>query len=393
MVTTTRGLVSLSDYDILEQTLTQIVERIRDQGTRRRSVAGVLRGLKRELDLSEVASDDARELVEDRLTLEVGRERLSGMAVMGVDGGVLGRSLHGLDLILVRAVAVLFRYRDGELSGSEYYPRELPTPRLISIDEPLDARELELEVGMQRQLTEIQLARDALAEHEVDAVLLDGSVVPQYVDRSLRKPRLVGLYRELIDAFTGLYRECAESGVPLAGAIKDSRSSRFVGIFQRKIMPLLDDGALPPEELRILKENEEVISNSRDTALLDHLLDVGERTFAFSYANPPARVLKDLGAWASRAYAFYIKTVPYDWPIRVEFVDGSATPARAADEVASLIYALSADHDACALPTVLIEADSCARLAQEELTIIQDNITDRLEPSASLELRRHRRPF
>ena len=77
----------------------------------------------------------------------------------------------------------------------------------------------------------------------------------------------------------------------------------------------------------------------------------------------------------------------------VEFVDGLGTPARAADEVASLVYALSADHDACALPTVLIEADACARLAEEELTIIKDNIPDRLDPSASLELRRHRRPF
>jgi hypothetical protein len=394
MVSSAQGLVSLSNYDDLERTLTKLVERIRDQGQRRRSVAAVLRRLKHNLDLSEMVDEAEREIAEDRLVTGVDRDPLSSSAVMGVDGGVLGRSLHGFDLILVRAVAAVFRYSGGELSGSGYYPSELPTPRLISIDEPLDSRELELAVGMQRQLAELQVARDALGEHEVDAVLLDGSVVPQYVDRFPHSPRVLNLYRELIDAFTGLYRACAEAGALLAGAVKDSRSSRFINLFQRKILPLIADGEeLSPRDLRALRDNEDVLPNSRDTALLDHLLDVGERSFSFSYADPPAKVLEDLGEWATRAYAFYIKTVPYDYPLRVEFVGGSEEAPQVADRVASLVYALSANHDACALPTVLIEADACARLAEEELTIIRDNITDRLEHSASLELRRQRRPF
>ena len=393
MATATQGIVRLNDYDLLEQTLDRIVARIRDQGSRRHTIATILKKIRNDFSLREVATDDVKELVEDKFTLNTPKEYLDGTAVMGVDGGVLARSLHGLDLILVRAVAVLFRYQGGGLSGSEYYPRELPTPRLISIDEPFDARELELAVGMQRQLTELRIAREALTEHEVDAVLLDGSVVPQYVDSSLRKPRLTKLYRQLVATFTGLYRECAELGTPLVGVVKDSRSSRFVNLFQRKIMPLLEDGVLTPDDLAVLKENESAMTNSRDTSLLDHLLGVGERTFAFSYSSPPVKVLEDLGEWASRAYAFYIKTVPFDRPVRVEFIDGAALPERSAEEAASLVYALSSGHDACAIPTVLIEADACARLAREELNIIQDNILGRLDPSNSIDLRRNRRPF
>ena len=68
-------------------------------------------------------------------------------------------------------------------------------------------------------------------------------------------------------------------------------------------------------------------------------------------------------------------------------------PARSADRVASIVYALSAHHDAYGLPPVLIEADARARLDGNELGIIRDGISDRLGPSTLLDLRRHRRPF
>ncbi|MEM2907624.1 MAG: hypothetical protein QXP65_00250, partial [Candidatus Hadarchaeales archaeon] len=100
-----------------------------------------------------------------------------------------------------------------------------------------------------------------------------------------------------------------------------------------------------------------------------------------------------LEGWIERTYAFYLKAVPYDFPLRVEFVDGGDGVLETAEEVASLVYALSSYHDAYGLPSVLIEADARARLHEEDLEMVRDSIADRLGASASWYMRRQRGPF
>ncbi|KXA96741.1 hypothetical protein AKJ38_02675, partial [candidate division MSBL1 archaeon SCGC-AAA259I14] len=126
---------------------------------------------------------------------------------------------------------------------------------------------------------------------------------------------------------------------------------------------------------------------------LDYFLDPSERSFTFKYSEAPANLLKDLGEWRKKIYSFYIKPVPYDRPTRVEFVKTSRDIQKTIEETATIMNSLSASHDACALPSVLIEADARAALAKEEISILRDSIADRLEPSTMLDLRRERRPF
>jgi hypothetical protein len=385
-------LVQLNNYRNLEYTLAAIVERILEQDRKRRQVAEVLRGLKERIDLAQIDEAEHKEIMEPRFVTAVDQADLTDMMVMGVDGGMLSRVLHGLDLILVRAIATIFRYHEGELSEVEYYPSELPPPRLISLAEPLDTRELELVIGMERQLTELKLATEALKTHGGDLLLLDGSIVPQYVDRPPQKSKILELYRELVATFSNLYNMCTKSEVLLAGVVKDSRSARFIDIFQRKILPsLIENCNIPPEHVSVLTDGD-FLSCSRDTVFLNHMLEVGERTFAFTYTGTPSGYpLRDLSERFQRIQVFYIKTVPYDRPLRIEFLQSK--DERVADRLASLIYALSAHHNAYGLPSVLIEADVRARLAEEELDILHDSIADRIGPSTLLDLRRHRRPF
>ncbi len=381
MVSSAQGFGFLEEHVGFEDKLASIAERIRRQEGQRRKVAEALAGLR------EVTLEGMEEITEPSLVKLVKQNALANLTVAGVDGGMLEQQLHGLDLILVRAVAAIFHYRDAGLEWAEYSPSEMPFPRLIDVAEPLDARKFEFLAGMERQLTELELAAEALQANEMRLLLLDGSVVPQYIDRFPHNQSLLKRYHELIDAYTKLYGACAESGTLLAGAVKDSRGGRFIDILRRRVLPSFGDLGLGREEL-------EVLERSRDTVLLDHVLGVGERTFIFRYAeNPSSYVLRDLGGWAAKVYAFYLKTVPFDRPLRVEFVDCGSGPTETGNRVASLIYALSSHHDAFGLPSVLIEADACARLAEEDLCIVRDSIADRLGPSALLDLRRHRRPF
>ncbi|MBA7502330.1 hypothetical protein ES706_00914 [subsurface metagenome] len=381
MVSPVRRFGFSEEHAGLEDTLASIAERIRKQEGQRWKVAKALAGLR------DVTLEGVEEIIEPFLVKPIEQDALANLTVAGVDGGMLEQQLHGLDLILLRAVVAIFRYQNSRLEWAKYFPSEMPFPRLIDVAEPLDAREFELLAGMERQLAEIELATEALRANEVKLLLLDGSVVPQYVDRFPHNQSLLERYHKLLNAYTKLYETCAESGALLAGAVKDSRGGRFVDILRRKVLPSLGGLGLEQKELEILER-------SRDTVLLDHVLGVGERTSIFRYAESPSRyVLRDLGEWAMRVYAFYIKTVPFDRPLRVEFIDFRDEPAETADRVAPLVYALSSHHDAFGLPSVLIEADVCARLTEEDLSIVRDSIADRLGPSALLDLRRHRRPF
>ncbi len=310
-----------------------------------------------------------------------------------MDGGVLSKPLHGLDLILVRAVVAIFDYRDGRLENTHYHPNEMPVPELINIHEPLDTRELEVLVGMKRQLTELERAKEVAADGGIDALMLDGSVVPQYSSH-VSDERTRELYRKLIDSFTEVYRTCEERDVLLMGAIKDSRSTRLVNVFRNKVLPEFMEGTdLPYPDVSSVDETRNVLQSSRDTAFLDYLLEAGERTFTFKYAQAPANLLEDLGDWRKSIHAFYVKPAPYDRPVRVEFVSGLDEVVERVDKIASLVNTLSSGHEACALPSVLIEADARARLAEEEIGMLRDNIADRLEPSTMMDLRRERRPF
>jgi len=374
------GVQSHSFAEGLEYTLTGIAERIRRQRERRQRVAEALAGLKG------VSFDGVKEIAEPSLAVEVEMDPLVDLTVAGVDGGLLDHQLHGLDLVLVRAIAVVFKYHNAKLDRADYLPSEAPPPKLIDVAEPLDAREFELLAGMERQLAELEVAAD-VARAGVELLLLDGSVVPQYVDRFPSNPILLDRYQRLIGAYTGLYQACADSGTLLAGAVKDSRGARLIDILRNKVLPLLDDLGLNQDDL-------DVLERSRDTALLDHLLRVGERTSAFTYAKKPASyVLGDLGKWGEKVHAFYMRTVPFDQPLRVEFIDCGDRPAETAQRISSLVYSLSSYHEAFGLPSVLIEADVCARLVEEDLGIVRDGITDRLGPAALQDLRRQRRPF
>ena len=355
-----------------QETLLDIAERVREHEERRGRVAGVLKLLKGKADLAL-----PWEVAEQSLVKPVKPDGLGDLEVVGVDGGVLSQQLHGLDLILTRAVAVIFRYAKGKLGDVRYYPSAFPEPRLKGIVEPLDARELEQAVGMERQLAELRVAVEVLKACDPELLLLDGSVAPQYVERTFSNRRAGELYHSLLQAFVELYQACEDSGVLLVGAVKDSRSARGVELLGRMLSRA---GEISIEDMEVLK-------CSYDTTLLDHLLGVSERSFVFPYTTNPDAL--GLGELASSLHVFYLKAVPFDRPLRVEFVGEVGE----ADRVASLVYALSSHHEAFGLPPVLIEADARARLHEEDLGVVRDYILDRLRLGQCMELRRHRWPF
>ncbi len=362
----------------LDRALEEVLLKIRETEKNRRELSSLLSCLKDKPLPQEFSS----KVLEQRFTTVVRKLQKIEAKVAAVDSGFLGEELHALDLMMIRGVAVIFHYNGGtKLEGVEYYPNPLPSARLVCSTEPMDSFEFEALTSIERLLTELRLAIETAEKYQPDLLLLDGSLLPRYLDPSALDGEVASRLHLLLQAYRQLYSLCTDSGVMLAGVVKDCRSSHFLGIL-RQLLPSLGV-TLPPEK-------EEFLEHLKDTVLLDCLLSVGERTFSFRCSEE------------FPIYAFYIKTVPEDRPLRVEFlntpsqqINPSKTEGSAgtADRVAEVIYAISAHHPSFAVPAPLVEADLCAHLFREELELVHETLLNRMGFSTILDTRRERRPF
>jgi len=193
-----------------------------------------------------------------------------------------------------------------------------------------------------------------------------------------------------------LYEKSMETNTILAGVIEDSRSTRFMQIINR-ILPHM---IYKYPELRDLLnfDYRQVLRLMRDSDFLFRFLDVGERTLTFQYSENPYEhpILKDLKdrGWKQPIAVFYLKTVEFDIPLRIEYLTSKFNPITLANRLASIIYPLSSYHPEYATPSVIVEADARSRLLESDLEIVYDSLVHAMGITPSLlRLRRDRRPF
>jgi hypothetical protein len=362
----------------LDQALEEVLLKIKETEEKRRELSSLLSCLKEK----SIPQDFSPEILEQRFTLSVRKLQKIEARVAAVDSGFLGEELHALDLMMIRGVAVVFHYNGGtKLEGVEYYPNPLPSARLVCSTEPMDSFEFEALTTIERLMTELRLAIETVEKYHPNLLLLDGSLLPRYLDSVTFSGRVASRLHLLFQVYRQLYSLCAEAGVFLAGVVKDCRSNYFLTLL-RKLLPRMGI-ALPPEK-------EEFLNHMKDTILLDCLLAVGERTFSFRCSEE------------FPIYAFYLKTVPEDRPLRIEFLNVPSQQilsssqnegAGTADRVAEIIYAISAHHPYFAVPAPLVEADLCAHLFREELELVHEILLSRAGFGSIVEMRRERRPF
>lgn len=268
-----------------------------------------------------------------------------------VDGGILAQPFHGLDIIMVRAVGVVFQYRDGEAVGVQYYPSPLPDPDVQEHDMPFEEDQIGVLRALVRLRAEIGLAARMAEEVPMDVLFLDGSILPLLSDRPSGNGELRKLYDCVIELYRQLYAVCDRKGVLLAGIVKDSKGNRFGKYLG---------------DIRV-----------RDTRWLSYALLPGERTISIPYTDDPEKpTLKDVGTnYAERVRIFYLRASPYDAPYRVEYMERGEGDD---DFLASLLLPLSSLNPTYTIPPFLVEADLRARLGKNEMRYLKDIIERRI---------------
>ncbi len=324
------------------------------------------------------------DLAEEKLSYPVKKWVPEG-AVAGVDSGFVSKRLASVDIVLIRAVGVVFNYEKGKLGSAEYFPNffRFPEPHLGAAS--LEQDEAEQSKSLMRLYEEVNTAKKVIELHKPRYLFIDGSIVPQYQDKPRKDSEIAKDYSGIISEFQSLYSLAEKSGCTLIATVEDSRGSRFRQILQ--------DGIIPHEP--VMQRSQ--LDGMLDSSFLDYFLDAGERSCAFTYTKNIRQhpVLQDFDSeWSGRIYGLYVKPSSFDRPLRVEFICKNPQEiSKKADEAASVAFALSSMHREYAYPSVLIEADLRAKLKNDEIEIVVNKIMDKLGAGVKLRMRRDNRPF
>jgi hypothetical protein len=353
--------------NLLIPRIQEIAERISKIEGKRKKLAEFLKSVKSDVKLSE----------------RVEAFDINDMKISAVDGGIVKRSLHGFDFVLARGVGVCFCYRNGRIEKVDYYPDKMPTPELFVL-EALSDLDWVHTTSIVRQRVEIRTAIEMAEKLKPDILLLDGSIVPHYQDRPARTSKVYQSYGEMISLYKKLFGKCLSENVLLAGVVEDSRGTRFCDIVNERILSKVSHSSVPG-----LKG---ILENTRDTNLLYWILNEGERTDVFPYSEKAREhpVMKDFEEFAGKIHSFYMKTARFDRPIRIDFLGEKEQ----AEKFASVIFSISSHHSGYGLPSVLIEADQVAKLAEDDIDNIYEQVLTQTGSLPSIfRLRRDSRPF
>jgi len=314
--------------------------------------------------------------LEENIFIKVDSLDGGNITVGGIDGGLLKKEYHGVNIILTRAVCAYFSYKDMKLSDSKYYPSSFPSPKIKMLNSSFNDSEFMAAASIERLKEELGLACDMLCK-DIDLLLLDGSVILHPSVMADKGCRLRQDYDSLLKTVQKMYSESIGRGVPLAGIVEDSRSQAFV----KGCGGILDSVTMKDLE------------NVRDTHFLTQCLSVGERTSIFRTVDVGDKVPAEVKGFENNLFSFYIRTSEFDRALRIDFVAGD-DPVALGSYIASAVFSMSRHNSVYGIPPVIIDADQRAKLSGDELLFVEGEIKKRTGNLSSFsELRRNSRPI
>ncbi|UCE10379.1 MAG: DNA double-strand break repair nuclease NurA [Candidatus Thorarchaeota archaeon] len=381
----------------LDRMLALLVEEIDRVESSRQQFGNVIRKIKDSLDLGRFPAITENTLETSFIT-KIEPTHLSGLKIAGIDGGLSRRSFRSIDILLTRGIAVIFSFGPDEGPAAEFYPDPFPSPRVTPVLYALQGNELDQIASLERTATELRVILSVLDEFHTDLILLDGSLLNHPRDRPPTASIGYEKFQETIALYKQLYRKARKSRTILVGIIKDSRSTRIVSILGEILPHVLRN----PSFFEMMQDVDYrwLLRFSRDTDLLNTFLDEGERTFAFKYSSEVSHetssLPEDLRDWAASIWVTYLKTARHDYPLRIEVFGNTDIdePADRLNKALSAILPLSWQHTEYGLPSPIVEADTRARIGNNETQLIMNRLMAltgvRYSP---VEKRRMRNPF
>lgn len=380
----------------LDHALSKLVEEIDRVETTRKKFGAVMRKIKGHIDLSRFPAL-VPDTMETSLLKKLEPTSLSGLRIAGIDGGLVRKRFRSMDILLTRAVAVVFQFGREDGPDVEFYPEAFPEPRITPVLLALPGPELDQLASLERVAIELEATISVLDEFHTDLILVDGSLFYHPRDRPQRGSTAFAKFQEVMALYRQLYHKSRKKKTTLVGIVKDSRSTRMVQVLGELLPHIIRDSSV--FELMQDVDYRWLLKVSRDCGLLDTFMEPGERTFAFRYSSELTHNVNsasdELAIWSSSIWVTYLKTAQNDLPLRIEvLMDQDDNDTKKLDRALSAVLPLSWQHPEYGIPTPILEADARARITGHEAQLIIDRLMALSGLTYTvLEKRRSRNPF
>ncbi len=381
----------------LDKMLSKLVEEIEHIEVTKTRFGEVLRNVKKKIDLSKFPAV-ASNIIDMQLTTKIKPTTLSGLRIVGVDGGLVRKRFRSMDLILTKSIAVIFHFGPEEGPTVDFFPEAFPEPKIRPLMLTLSSVEIDQLASLERIAAELRVTLSVLEEFRPYLILFDGSLFYHPRDRPQSGSIVYEKFQEVLALYKQLYTKARKKQSILVGIVKDSRSTR-VATTMGEILPHI---IRKPEIFEMMQgvDYRWLLGISRDCDILDTFLEEGERSFVFRYSselqhstNNPS---EDIFSWASSIWVTYLKTARDDLPLRIEFLsdDEDDIDTQKIDAALSAILPLSSQHPEYGIPTPILEADARAKITVNETRLVIDRLMALSGLTyISLEKRRSRNPF
>lgn len=367
----------------------------------------ILKNLK-DLDFSDLIKYPKYNIKETYIKKEVSASCISGLNFVSVDGSSVIKKFMNVDFSFLKALAVKYYfYKDGRSARIEYFP-DLNGFNNYAIQGNFINRDDNLvqdKISMDMTFMEIKLLNKLINRStDIDFIIIDGSIVPTPINLLFSQDFEVSKnYDKLLKEYHKLYSNCKEKGIILIGSIKDTRTSALSHLLRDTIQLLKPNKDYLNDFIKI--NYRKLIDYFSDLELFNKLLKKSERSCIFVCKREIDKI-RDTGIkkeipyyFPLTFYAFYLKTVKYDTPCRIEFFTDESTNFKKASEkadlISSMLLPISCLNERYGLPIPQIEAHKRAVFKPHEINLLFNNLTRILNQNGInlLEKRRARRPF
>jgi hypothetical protein len=317
----------------------------------------------------------------EKIIESISIEKNQNLSFAGVDAGFVNQQFNFSNITIVKEVGALFEYQDSKLKHTTYFPKTYNLARPYLTTSSLELEEVMWNTSILRLNKEIGLSIDIVKNKKPNFMLLDGSIVPQYISKPSKDSKLFSIYKQLINNFVSLYNISKENKIYLVGCIEDSRSDSFFNFLKDKIL------------------NKQISNELYDSFVTFSLLKKNQRTCVFKYTDVSTEhpILKDFPKqFIDNLYICYIKLSEDDFPLRLEFIyfkEYGLTLKEYTDYIVSNISSISNFNKKYIYPAPLIEADLRSRLRKDEIESIITSVLERTRKYGFRLPRRENRMF
>ncbi len=361
--------------------LSKIANQIKAFEDAKNSIAKILRNITK-TDLNNL-SNLGHDFRESLIINPISKIDPSGLSFCAVDGGIVQRQIASYNIILLRAIAVIFKYIQGQPPYVNFFPDPFPKVDVI-YSRIANQNESDQFGALLRIKKELSTAIAAIHSENINILIMDGALHFHPTDIPNKGSSNFKLFMEVIELYKELYRISKENHIYLIGLIKDSHSNAFIKNMLILLPVLLKSNSELKEILSYDYRN--ILERCYDVDILNYMLNTGERSAVLKIAKNNTLINSDI-------YYFYLKSSEFDLPVRVEFLlqnDIFTDVSR----ISGALLPIMGHHIEFSLPAPLIEADMRAKIDSQQIEEIINHIALLSGvPYSLFRKRRERSPF